>query len=118
MATAGDERRLAGGTSGVSGSRQNLLLSSADSEEDVASSAKDAVAVVRPLDMEPAVYRQQVFGLWAADKLQMEKQERKKNTPCCINLFSFLCACCLGREQWPPPEISTAANDDDDDDDV
>jgi hypothetical protein len=113
MATAGDERRLAGGTSGVSGSRQNLLLSSADSEEeDAASSAEDAV--VRPLDMEPAVYRQQVFGLWAADKLQKEKQERKEDTPCCINLFSYLCACCLGREQWPPPEISTAGNDDDD----
>lgn len=117
MATAGDERRLAGGTPGVSGSRQNLLLSSADSEEeeDAAStcSAEDA-AVVRPLDMEPAVYRQQVFGLWAADKLQKEKQERKEDTPCCINLFSYLCACCLGREQWPPPEISTAGTDDDD----
>ena len=64
--------------------------------------------------MEPAVYRQQVFGMWAADKLQKEKQERKEDTPCCINLFSYLCACCLGREQWPPPEISTAGNDDDD----
>ncbi len=76
---------------------------------------RDAAAMVNPLDIGPALNRQQRFGVWASDKIEKDRAERKRNTWRVRCLAVLACSCCRGRwpspeTKWPPPEI-TAVGD-------
>ena len=68
--------------------------------------------MVRPLDIEAALDRQQRFGVWAADRVEKERAERRDC--CCIRVLNCLR---FGRKgpAWPPPEIATIDKDHADD---
>ena len=100
---------IALGATGGSQSKQNLLaVSSIDAAE--APRRDTASRVVTPLDdFEAALHRQQRFGVWATEKVERERAERRRWFD---PLLDWCCCCLRPRSQWPPPEITKIGSED------